>query len=87
MHLTYAKTLAIVLTENMNLETIPLKNETLTCKHKISDKILANCSPYFTTLQYINYLETKRSYFFSFEVLSDSEKESRKKIWGQGNTR
>ena len=34
----------------------------LTCKHNISDKILANCSPYFTTLQYINNLETKRSY-------------------------
>ena len=32
------------------------------CKHKISDKILANCSPYFTALQYINNLETKRSY-------------------------
>ena len=29
MHLTYAKTLAIVLPENMNLETIPLKNERL----------------------------------------------------------
>ena len=68
-------------------DNTPEKWETLTCKHKISDKILANCSPYFTTLQYINYLETKRSYFFSFEVLSDSEKESRKKIWGQGNTR
>ena len=34
----------------------------LTCKHNISDKILANCSPYFTTLQYINNLETKKSY-------------------------
>ena len=29
MHLTYAKTLAIVLLENMNLETIPLNNERL----------------------------------------------------------
>ena len=62
MHLTYAKMLAIVLHENMNLETIPLNNERLTCKHKISDKILANCSPYFTALQYINNVETKRSY-------------------------
>ena len=34
----------------------------LTCIHKICDKILANCSPYFTALQYINNLETKRSY-------------------------
>ena len=34
----------------------------LTCKHKIFDKMLANSSPYFTTLQYINNLETKRSY-------------------------
>ena len=87
MHLTYAKMLAIVLHENMNLETIPLNNDRLTCKHKISDKILANCSPYFTTLQYINNFETKRSHFFSFDVLSHSEKESRKKTWGQGNTR
>ena len=87
MHLTCEKMLAIVLHENMNLETIPLNNERLTCKHKISDKILTNCSPYFTTLQYINNLETKRSYFFSFDVLSHSQKESRKKIGGQGNTR
>ena len=34
----------------------------LTCKHKISEKILANCSPYFTALLHINYLEPKRSY-------------------------
>ena len=34
------------------------------CKNKISDKIkyIANCSPYFTALQYFNNLETKRSY-------------------------
>ena len=39
------------------------KWEALTFKHKISDKkLLANCSPYFTTLQYINNLETQRSY-------------------------
>ena len=37
--------------------------EALTCKHKISDKkLLANCSLYFTTLQYIYNLETQRSY-------------------------
>ena len=36
------------------------------CKHNISDKILANCSPYFTTLQYINNLETKKSYKRTF---------------------
>ena len=29
---------------------------------KNSDKILANSSPYFTAVQYINNLETKRSY-------------------------
>ena len=39
-----------------------MNNETLTYKHEISDKNLANCSPYFTTLQYINNLETQRSY-------------------------
>ena len=32
-----------------------------TRKHKISAKILANCSAYFTALHYINNLETKRS--------------------------
>ena len=32
------------------------------CKDKVSAKILANCSPYFTALQYINNLETKGSY-------------------------
>ena len=49
--------LAIVVHENMELGDNTLNN-----KHKISDKILANCSPYFTALQYINNLETKRSY-------------------------
>ena len=57
MHLTYAKLLAIVVHENMKLG-----DNTFTCKHKISDKMLANSSPYFTALQYINNLETKRSY-------------------------
>ena len=35
----------------------------LTCKHKISNKIKRiNCNPYFTALQDINILETQRSY-------------------------
>ena len=54
--------LAIVVHENMKLGDNTLNREARTCKHKISAKILANCSPYFTALQYINYLETKRSY-------------------------
>ena len=63
MHLTYAKMLAIVVHENMKLGDNALNNETArTCKHKISAKILANCSPYFNALLYINNLETKRSY-------------------------
>ena len=38
-------------------------NNSLTCKHEISDKTLANCSPYLTALmQVINILETQRSY-------------------------
>ena len=38
-------------------------NNSLTCKNEISDKTLANCSPYFTALiQVINKLETQRSY-------------------------
>ena len=42
---------------------MPFKNERLSLVNKISDKkLLANCSPYFTTLQYINNLETQRSY-------------------------
>ena len=59
MHLKYAKMLAIVVHENMKLGDHTLNN---TFKHKISDEILANCGPYFTALQYINNLETKRSY-------------------------
>ena len=58
MHLTYAKMLAIVVHENMKLGDNTLNNERLT----LSAKILANCNPYFTALQYINNLETKRSY-------------------------
>ena len=63
MHLTYAKMLAIVMRENMKLGDNTLNDERLTFANtKISAKILANCSPYFTALQYINNLETKRSY-------------------------
>ena len=63
MHLKYAKMLAIVVHENMKLGHNTLNNERAhTCKHKLSAKILANCSLYFTALQYINNLETKRSY-------------------------
>ena len=63
MHLKYAKMLAIALHENMKLEDNSLSNERLSsCKHKIFDKILVNCSPYFAASQYINNLETKRSY-------------------------
>ena len=63
MHLTYAKMLAIVMRENMKLGDNTLNNDRAhICKHKISAKILANCSRYFTALQYINNLGTKRSY-------------------------
>ena len=30
--------------------------------NKISDNLLANCTLYFTALQYVNNIETKRSY-------------------------
>ena len=46
---------------NMNFGDNTLNNERLSCKHKILDKLLVNSSPYFTALQYINNLETKRS--------------------------
>ena len=63
MHLTYAKILAIVMSENMKLGDNTLNNERLTFVNtKFLPKILTNCSPYFTALQYINNLETKRSY-------------------------
>ena len=50
--------------------------EALNCKHEISDKILANCSPYFIPLQVINNLETQRSYktTVNFENLKFSKK-------------
>ena len=35
--------------------------EAFTCNDETSDKKLANCSPYFTALQYINNLKTKRA--------------------------
>ena len=48
--------------ENMKLGDNTLNNERLTFVNtKFQPKILANCSPYFTALQYINNLETKRS--------------------------
>ena len=55
--------LAFVVHENMKLGDNTLNNERLTLVNtKISAKMLVNCSPYFTALQYINNLETKRSY-------------------------
>ena len=36
--------------------------ENETWKQEISEKKIANCSPYFTALQYITNLETERSY-------------------------
>ena len=60
MHFKYAKMLAIF--EHENMKHGDNSPEGLTLNHKIADKTLANCSPYFTTLQYINNLETKRSY-------------------------
>ena len=45
MHLKCAKMLAIILHENMKLGDNSLSNERLSsCKHKIFDKILVNCS-------------------------------------------
>ena len=55
--------LAIVMRENMKLGDNTMNYERQTFVNtKISAKILANCSPYFTALQYINNLETNRSY-------------------------
>ena len=51
--------LAIVVHENMKLRDNTLNSERLTLN---TDKILANCSPYFTALQYNKNLEIKRSY-------------------------
>ena len=56
--------LAIVVHENMKLGDNTLNNEGLSVVKTKCLKILANCSPYFTALQYFNHLETKfkRSY-------------------------
>ena len=62
MHLKYAKMLAIVVHENMKLGDNTLNNEGLSVVKTKFLTILANCSPYFTALQYFNNLETKRSY-------------------------
>ena len=46
-----------------------IMREALTCKDKFSDKILANYTLYFTApLQYINNLETERSYKMTFNL-------------------
>ena len=46
-----------------NLETIPPNNERPSLVNsKFPTKKLANCSPYFTALQVISNLETRRSY-------------------------
>ena len=57
MHLTYAIMLAMVVHENMKLG-----DNTLNKYPEISAKILANYSASFTASQYINNLETNRSY-------------------------
>ena len=63
MHLKYAKMLAIVVHENMKLGDNTLNNERFSLVNtKFLTKYLANCSPYFTALKYINCLETRRSY-------------------------
>ena len=63
MQLKYAKMLAIVVHENMKLGHNTLNNERLTLvTTKFLPKYWRICSPYFTALQYINNLETKRSY-------------------------
>ena len=52
-----------LLRDNKQIIIIPMEhNMALSCKHEILKKKLANCSPYFTTLQYINNLETQQSY-------------------------
>ena len=55
--------LGLVVHENKKLVVNSREKwEALTCKHKISDKILANWTPYLTALQYINNPESKKSY-------------------------
>ena len=62
MHSKNEKMLAIAVHENMKLGDNTLNNEGLSVVKTKFLKILANCSPYFTALQYFNHLETKRSY-------------------------
>ena len=63
MHLTYARLLAIVMHENMKLGDNTLNNERLSLVNTkfLTKLMLANSSPYFTALQYINNFETKGS--------------------------
>ena len=46
----------------MKLGDNALNQEAFSCNDETSDKKVANCSRYFTPLQCINNLETKRSY-------------------------
>lgn len=62
MHLKYTDMLTIVVHKNiMKLGDNSFEYQmalSLTCKHKISDKILVLWSPYFLVLQVFDYLET-----------------------------
>ena len=62
MHLKYTHMLTIVVHENiMKLGDITFEQQmalSLTCKHKISNKILVLWSPYFLALQVLDDLET-----------------------------
>ena len=63
MHWKYAEMLDIVVYENMKLgDNTPEQWEVVTYKLEFSDTNLTNCNSYFTSLQYINNLETQRSY-------------------------
>ena len=63
MHRKYAEMLDIVVQENMKLgDNTPEQWEVVTYKHEFSGTNLTNCNSYFTGLQYINNLETQRSY-------------------------
>ena len=47
----------------MKLGDNALNNEMLSlCNDETSDKEVTNCSPYFTALQYLNNVKTKRSF-------------------------
>ena len=59
---TYVKCIVSYYCSREN-KTIPLNNERLSLLNtEFVTKYLANCRPYFTTLQCINNLETKKSY-------------------------